>query len=154
MFRNLLVLVLLFISSATLAAPLSCLNHLRSLQGLNPLDVQRSYLLKVLGTLYGELDPYILGDGGIMTATLISDAGKTNSSLAPDITFVIYEKDQNHPKVSKIDKAFYKGWTYLLLKRSCVAEVTNKKQMQGMNELVRRHLIPPNGSRLKFYSFE
>ena len=152
MFRTIIIIMLA--SKIILAMPLPCISSLRTLQGINPTDLSQSYLLKIDNILTGELDPNPLGDGGVTTAILISDSGKSSSYSNPHITFVLLESNDNHPITSKIAAAVSRGWPFLLLKRSCVSTLKNKNQILALADLVNHHMHPPTHGKLQFFIFD
>lgn len=143
--------VFLFFSTGVLADAERCIQPLRHTQGLSSTDLQTHYLLRIHKTLAGELDPMVLGDGGIITATWIAGVQPTKNEAT--IFFVIFESDNDYPTTAKIDKSYFKGWPFLLLKADCLAPMQNERQMKVLQDLVTRHLSPPRNSLFKFYMF-
>lgn len=135
-----------------MANPSKCLYPLRSPQGLNPADLSDSYLIKIHKTLAGELDPFVLGDGGLVTGSWLAGARPTPTEAIP--FFVIFEGDADHPNITKIDEAYYKGAQYLLVKANCLSQMKNEKQIKALQSLVTRHMKPPRGTQFKYYIFE
>lgn len=141
----------LLVSLSALANPNTCIQPLRNTLGLNPASLQDSYLLRIHKTLAGELDPYVLGDGGIVTATWL--AGVRASPTEANIFFVIFESDSEHLNTTKITKSYYKGSLFLLIKANCLAAMQNEKQMRALHTLVTSLMNPPRNSQFKFYNF-
>lgn len=152
MIKGLIVGLALMVSVNVFADAEKCLQPLKNTNGLNPLSLQDSYLLRIHKTLAGELDPIVLGDGGIVTATWVAGVQPTKKEAS--ILLVIFEHDSDHPNTTKIDRSYYRGWPFLLLKASCLEQMQNEKQMRALDDLVRRHLNPPRNSLFKFYSFQ
>lgn len=152
MTQGLALVISLFISFSAMAESRKCSHPLRNTQGLTPMSLSDSYLLKIHKTLAGELDPVVLGDGGVVTATWV--AGVQPNPREGSLFFVIYEGDSDHLQTSKIDKAYYAGWPYVIIKTNCLSEMKSDKHVQALQSLVWRHMKPPRGSHLKYYIFE
>jgi len=146
------VIIGVMISFGVMANPAKCLYPLRSLQGLNPNNLNDSYLIKIHKTLAGELDPYVLGDGGLVTGTLL--AGPKPIAQGSNPFFIIFESDTDHPNTTKIDEAYNKGAQFFLVKVACLAELKNGQQIKALQSLVFRHMKPPKGSFFKYYTFQ
>lgn len=152
MMKILIIGLTLLISFNVFADAEKCFQPLKNTNGLNPMSLQDSFLLRIHNTLAGELDPLILGDGGIVTATWVAGVQPTKKEAS--MFFIIFEDDSEHPNTTKIDKSYYRGWPFLLLKASCLGQMQNEKQMKALDDLVRRHLNPPRNSLFKFYKFQ
>lgn len=152
MIKTLSVIVSLLISFSVMADPAKCLYPLRSPQGLNPLNLNDSYLIKIHKTLAGELDPFVLGDGGLVTGSWLAGAKPVSQESMP--FFIIFEGDTDHPNTTKIDEAYYKGAQYMLVKTNCLTELKNGQQIRALQSLVTRHMKPPKGSLFKYYTFQ
>ncbi len=152
MMKILVIGLTLLISLNVFADTQTCFQPLKNTNGLSPMSLQDSYLLRIHKTLAGELDPVILGDGGIVTATWVAGVQPTKKEAS--IFFIIFEGDSDHPNTTKIDKSYYRGWPFLLLKASCLGQLQNERQMKALDDLVRRHLNPPRNSFFKFYEFQ
>ncbi len=152
MIKSLTVIVILLISFSVMADPEKCLYSLRSPLGLNPLILNDSYLIKIHKTLSGELDPIVLGDGGLVTGSWLAGPKPIPQESMP--FFIIFEGDTNHPNTTKIDEAYYRGAPYLLVKANCLAEIKNGQQIRALQSLVTRHLKPPKGSLFKYFTFQ
>jgi hypothetical protein len=153
MFRNWLVLACIFSCALVFADPSKCIYPLRHLNGLTTQVLSQNYLLQTHKTLAGELDPFVLGDGGVVTATWLADFAPTRNATAP-VFFILFEKDSSHPFTTAVHKAYYTGWPYVILNRTCVKELTNKKQIAALQYLVVRHMNPPKGSQFKYFSVD
>jgi hypothetical protein len=152
MIKSLTVIVSLLISFSVMADPTKCFYPLRSPQGLNPLNLNDSYLIKIHKTLAGELDPFVLGDGGLVTGTWLAGPKPLVQESIP--FFIIFERNTDYPNTTKIDEAYYRGAPYLLVKASCLAELKNGQQIKALQSLVTRHLKPPKGSLFKYFTFQ
>lgn len=152
MMKSLIVCLSVLVSLSAFADISNCLQPLKNTQGLNPLSLQDSYLLRIHKTLAGELDPFVLGDGGIVTATWIAGVHPTKDEAK--IFMVMFEPNGDHPNTTQIDKAYYKGWPFLLIKANCLAPMENERQVKALNALVTRHMNPPRGSQFKYYLFK
>ena len=152
MIKGLVVIVGLLISFSVLADPVKCIYPLRSPQGLNPLNLKDAYLIKIHKTLAGELDPFALGDGGLVTGSWLAGPKPIFQESIP--FFIIFEGDTDHPNTTKIDEAYYKGAPYILVKTNCLAEMKSAQQIKALQSLVARHMKPPKGSLFKYYTFQ
>tara|TARA_B110001454_G_C12723326_1_gene436673 strand:- start:30246 stop:30704 length:459 start_codon:yes stop_codon:yes gene_type:complete len=152
MIKSLTFIFGLLMSMSLMADPAKCLYPLRSPQGLNPLSLNDSFLIKIHKTLAGELDPFVLGDGGLVTGTWLAGAKPISQESVP--FFIIFEGDIDHPNTTKIDEAYYKGVQFFLIKANCLAQMKNEKQIKAVQSLVTRHMKPPKGSYFKYYTFQ
>ncbi len=152
MLKSVVLFVALLGSASSWAGPSQCLFPLRSTAAINPIDLSQSYVVQVHKTIAGELDPYVLGDGGVTSASLISDAGSKPSTL--NTVFVLFENSDAHPITDQIDNFLNRGISILLIKKDCVSPMINKKQTSALYSLVIRHMKLPKGSQVQYYIFQ
>lgn len=152
MIKSLTVIVSLLISFTVMADTSNCIYSLRSPQGLNPLNLNDSFLIKIHKTLAGELDPVVLGDGGLVTGSWLAGPKPLAQESIP--FFIIFEGDIDHPNTTRIDEAYFRGAQFLLVKASCLAELKDGQKIRALQSLVTRHLKPPRGSVFKYYTFQ
>lgn len=152
MFKNLILLTALLLSTKTLARASQCLYPLRSQHVVTAQDLSHAYVLQVHKTMTGELDPFALGDGGITAASLISDG--VGKQLPSNVVFILFENNESHPMTSEITRYLSKGWTFLLIKRECLRPMIDTKQISALRSIANRHMHVSTTSQLSFFVFQ
>lgn len=76
---------------------------------------------RALATLAGELDPMVLGDGGLIAVDL------------GDKRLLVYETNESAEVAMKVNSLLGKKFSYIELNKSCLAPVTNKLQIITMS---------------------
>lgn len=145
MIRSFIFVLLFVVAFQSNAMSDRCTYPLKNEIGVTPMVLAENYFLRIHKTLAGELDPFVLGDGGVVVGYLLTESKKV---------LVLYENRDTHPFTSKVDKAFNNGWPFLLVKKSCTVELKSKKHISALHSIVTRLMNISKNAEIVYLSLQ